>query len=60
MSKCVAALFGGVNLWHSTAPLRKGVEFVVSTPNRFLDAISHGYTNTNRVTFLVIDEADRM
>lgn len=33
---------------------------MIATPGRLLDFIDSGDTNMNRVTYLVLDEADRM
>jgi ATP-dependent RNA helicase DDX5/DBP2 len=40
--------------------LKKGVEIVIATPGRLLDFLEQGVTNLKRVTYLVLDEADRM
>merc|ERR1712232_934591 len=40
--------------------LRRGVELVIATPGRLLDFLEAGVTNLRRVTYLCIDEADRM
>jgi len=42
--------------WH----LRKGVEIVIATPGRLMDFLEKQTTNLRRVTYLVLDEADRM
>jgi ATP-dependent RNA helicase DDX5/DBP2 len=42
--------------WH----LRKGVEIVIATPGRLMDFLEKETTNLRRVTYLVLDEADRM
>lgn len=39
---------------------RKGVEIVIATPGRLIDHLESGATNLRRVTYLVLDEADRM
>ena len=36
------------------------VEIVIATPGRLLDFLEQGVTNLKRVTYLVLDEADRM
>lgn len=40
--------------------LKEGAEIVVATPGRIIDHIKGNSTNLQRVTFLVLDEADRM
>lgn len=37
-----------------------GVEIVIATPGRLIDMLDGRYTNLRRVTYLVLDEADRM
>jgi len=36
------------------------VEIVVATPGRFIDHLQQGNTNLGRVSYVVLDEADRM
>lgn len=37
-----------------------GNHIIVATPGRLLDTMARGMTNLRRVTYLVLDEADRM
>lgn len=37
-----------------------GVEVVIATPGRLIDMLEGRHTNLRRVTYLVLDEADRM
>ena len=37
-----------------------GVEIVIATPGRLIDMLESRFTNLRRVTYLVLDEADRM
>ena len=55
-----AAVFGGVSRNGQANSLRQGVEICVATPGRLLDFLESGVTNLKRVTYLVLDEADRM
>ncbi len=40
--------------------MRRGVEIVIATPGRLIDFLESRTTNLRRVTYLVLDEADRM
>jgi len=54
------AVFGGVPRYGQAADLRRGVEILIATPGRLLDFLEAGTTNLKRVTYLTLDEADRM
>merc|ERR1711970_834367 len=56
-SVCV---YGGVPKWQQAEVLRKGVEVVVATPGRLLDLMNDGCCDLSEVSYLVLDEADRM
>ena len=51
---------GGVAMQEQRHELRTGVEVVVATPGRFIDHLQQLNTNLDRVSFVVLDEADRM
>jgi len=53
-------LYGGVGKRNQIYDLRRGAEIVIATPGRLLDLLEMGVTNLRRVTYLVMDEADRM
>jgi ATP-dependent RNA helicase DDX5/DBP2 len=53
-------VYGGVPRADQQPQLEKGVEILVATPGRLIDFIESGVTNMRRVTYLVLDEADRM
>ena len=53
-------LYGGAPKGPQIRDLQKGVEIVIATPGRLIDLIEAGKTNLRRVTYLVLDEADRM
>lgn len=53
-------VYGGVPKSKQIASLRTGVEIVIATPGRLIDHLEQGNTNLKRVTYLVMDEADRM
>ena len=55
-----AAIFGGVSRNGQANALRQGVEICVATPGRLLDFLETGVVDLKRVTYLVLDEADRM
>lgn len=51
---------GGTNISEQRGELRNGVEIVIATPGRFLDHLQQNNTSLNRVSYVVLDEADRM
>jgi ATP-dependent RNA helicase DDX5/DBP2 len=53
-------VYGGVPKSQQVRHLRSGVEIVIATPGRLIDHLEQGNTNLKRVTYLVLDEADRM
>merc|ERR1719145_530925 len=57
--RCTAC-FGGVSRYGQASDLRRGVEIAIATPGRLLDFLESGVTNLKRVTYLCLDEADRM
>lgn len=58
-----ACVYGGAPISEQIAEMKKTAEIVVATPGRFIDLLtanSGRVTNLRRVTYLVLDEADRM
>jgi ATP-dependent RNA helicase DDX5/DBP2 len=53
-------VYGGVPKRSQVDDLRRGMEIVIATPGRLIDHLEQGNTNLRRVTYLVLDEADRM
>ena len=53
-------VYGGVPKSRQIRDLRSGIEIVIATPGRLIDHLEQGNTNLKRVTYLVLDEADRM
>jgi len=53
-------IYGGVPKRSQVYDLQNGVEIVIATPGRLIDHLEGGATNLRRVTYLVMDEADRM
>ena len=59
----VVAVYGGSDVSCQIGNLKRGAEVVVATPGRLIDILtlnSGKITNLRRVTYLVLDEADRM
>lgn len=54
------AIYGGVPKGDQRYRLMNGLEILIATPGRLLDFIESGVVKLNRVTYLVLDEADRM
>jgi ATP-dependent RNA helicase RhlE len=55
-----ATLYGGVSAVPQLKALKNGVEILVACPGRLLDHIQQGHAKFDSLTFLVLDEADRM
>ncbi|KAM0933609.1 putative RNA helicase [Dioscorea sansibarensis] len=55
-----AVVVGGTNMSEQKYELRAGVHIVVATPGRFIDHLQQGNTSLSRISFVVLDEADRM
>ncbi|XP_068653685.1 DEAD-box ATP-dependent RNA helicase 42-like [Aristolochia californica] len=56
-------VYGGSGVAQQISDLKRGTEIVVCTPGRMIDILctsSGKITNLRRVTYLVMDEADRM
>ena len=53
-------VYGGVPKSRQVRDLRSGTEIVIATPGRLIDHLEQGNTNLKRVTYLVLDEADRL
>ncbi|XP_058124863.1 uncharacterized protein LOC131291350 [Anopheles ziemanni] len=53
-------VFGGASKYPQADDLRRGVEIVIATPGRLIDFLERETTNLRRITYLVLDEADRM
>ncbi|KAI1944153.1 ATP-dependent RNA helicase dbp2 [Ophidiomyces ophidiicola] len=53
-------VYGGVPRGPQIRDLSRGVEVCIATPGRLIDMLEAGKTNLRRITYLVLDEADRM
>jgi hypothetical protein len=52
--------YGGAPKGGQARDLERGVEIIIATPGRLIDFLESRKTNLRRVTYLVLDEADRM
>ena len=56
-------MYGGADVGSQLSQLKRGAEIVVCTPGRMIEVLTTNggkFTNLHRVTYLVLDEADRM
>ncbi len=53
-------IYGGVGQHPQVKALQRGCHVVIATPGRLEDLIQQGHLRLNRVTYFVLDEADRM
>jgi ATP-dependent RNA helicase DDX43 len=56
-SVCV---YGGGSMNEQLKAIEKGVEIIIATPGRFNHFVEKGAINLETITYLVLDEADRM
>ena len=57
--RCLA-LFGGVGPKTQLEQLEQGADILIATPGRFNDLVSRGTICLDSITFVILDEADRM
>lgn len=55
-----ACIYGGSPKMHQLNELHRGVHFLVATPGRLIDFLESRDISLKKVTFLVLDEADKM
>ena len=55
-----AVIFGGVNQHHQVKALKAGVDILLATPGRLLDLCNQRHVRLDKLSILVLDEADRM
>lgn len=55
-----ACIYGGAPKGPQYAALRNGAQVVVATPGRLKDLFDEGAVSFKRITYLTLDEADRM
>ncbi len=53
-------VIGGLGFGRQIETLQRGVDILVATPGRLIDLMERGNVKLGNVTFLVLDEADRM
>ena len=54
------AIYGGTDFRNQISSLRRKTDIVVGTPGRIMDHIRQGTFNTDKISCLVLDEADEM
>lgn len=55
-----ALIVGGISVDRQLRDLKRRPQFIIGTPGRLKDLINRGYIPLQRMTTLVLDEADRM
>ncbi|MFM7193905.1 MAG: DEAD/DEAH box helicase [Bacteroidota bacterium] len=53
-------VFGGVSQHDQVEKIKRKPEVLIATPGRLLDLMQQGYISLSNVSYLVLDEADRM
>jgi len=54
------AIYGGQRFGEQLSQIKKGSDLIVGTPGRLLDHLRRGTLTLNQVSYVVLDEADRM
>jgi ATP-dependent RNA helicase DDX5/DBP2 len=55
-----AAIYGGAAKGGQISSIKNGVDVIVATPGRCNDLLEMGVLNLSKISYLVLDEADRM
>ena len=53
-------VYGGADVKEQVQAIKKGVEIIIATPGRFNDLVNRGVISLESITYVVLDEADRM
>ena len=56
-SVCV---YGGGSIKEQTQAINSGVQIIIATPGRFNDFVNRGTISLDSITFVILDECDRM
>jgi ATP-dependent RNA helicase DeaD len=56
----VVAVYGGADIRTQVRDIRRGVNIIVGTPGRLIDHINRGTITLDRISRVVLDEADQM
>lgn len=56
----LATVYGGTSITAQFRDLKKGCEIIVGTPGRVMDHINRGTLKLDRISHLILDEADEM
>lgn len=56
----IAAVYGGTSIETQIKELRKGVQIIVATPGRLIDLMHRGKAKLEKVSNIILDEADEM
>ena len=60
MGRRVATFYGGTPIANDQRRLRKSIDIAVACPGRLIDLVQRGDVSLDKVSFVVLDEADRM
>lgn len=56
----MSLIYGGATRDSQIENLSRGVDILIATPGRLIEFVTAGYLNLSQVSYLVLDEADRM
>ncbi|GFH56843.1 hypothetical protein CTEN210_13319 [Chaetoceros tenuissimus] len=58
--KTLSMMGGSTGTYQLTQELKKGQEVIISTPGRFMDMVKRKHISCQRITYVVLDECDKM
>ncbi|MCP3923318.1 MAG: DEAD/DEAH box helicase [Desulfobacterales bacterium] len=56
----LVAVYGGASIEKQISQIRRGVQIIVATPGRLFDLMKRKVIKLNKVSYVVLDEADEM
>lgn len=56
----IVSVYGGASIQHQIKDIRRGAQIIVATPGRLMDLMKRNVIALDKLSFMVLDEADEM